>query len=374
MNTGDNNLELFAVVAPGLEEIVAGELNQLNLEKIKRLPGGVSFSGDFGSLMQANLWLRCATRVLLRVARFPVFHLAQLDKRAHRVDWAKYLSADLRVKVSASCRRSRIYHSGAACERVMKAIADVTGCSDDKNGCGRHQTVQVRIEKDVCVISLDSSGDPLYQRGLKPEVTAAPIRETLAAAILKMCGYDGSQALLDPMCGSGTFVMEAAALAHGLAPGLRRSFAFMDWPGFDKAAWKRQLERCKSISHSSRSVGLFASDGNAGAIGKTKRNLKLAGLAESVLVERCLISDLQPPARTGLLVCNPPYGKRLRDNRNLNLLYAELGSVFRKQFSGWQFGMITTQHHLADATGLKFNKVSDRIPHGGLKIRLYQAG
>jgi putative N6-adenine-specific DNA methylase len=368
-----NNIELFAITAPGLEAVVAEELSQLGLENIKQLPGGVSFSGDFSSLMQANLWLSCATRVLLRVARFPVHHLAQLDKRAHRIDWAKYLSADLPVKVSASCRRSRIYHSGAASERVLRAIKDSIGCSDDKDSSGRHQTVQVRIEKDVCVISLDSSGDPLYQRGFKPEVSAAPLRETLAAAILRMCGYDGSQTLLDPMCGSGTFVMEAATLAHGLAPGRLRPFAFMDWPGFDKAAWQQQLEHSKSSSQSSCPAKLFASDSNAGAIAKTKRNLKLAGLAESVLVERCRIADLQPPAEAGLLICNPPYGKRLRENKNLKSLYAELGSVFRKQFGGWRFGMITTQQHLAEATGLKFIKVSEPLPHGGLKIRLYQA-
>jgi putative N6-adenine-specific DNA methylase len=369
-----NELEIFAVSAPGLEEVVAEELRALDLAGVSRIKGGVTFRGNLAALARANLHSRCATRVLARVGRFPVFHLAQLHKRAKRISWNQYLPPGSPVQVKATCRRSKIYHSGAAAERVARAIQDVTGHSATIKGGMDMPTVQVRIERDLCVLSMDSSGEPLYRRGMKPESTAAPIRENLAASVLHLCGYEGREPLLDPMCGSGTFVLEAALVALGRAPGARRRFAFMNWPGFDLAIWERELARAAAGERPEPLAPLFASDSNAGSVGKTSRNLEKAGLSDLVPVQRCTIADLQPPAPSGLMVCNPPYGKRLKDHAGLERFYAGFGETFRSRFAGWRLGMITSHSRLARATGLEFSKVSEPFPHGGIRIRLYQTG
>jgi putative N6-adenine-specific DNA methylase len=377
-------IEMFAVCVPGLEPVVAAELRELGghpsgvessggIDGIRERTGGVEFKGDFTSLMRANLELRCVTRVLRRLASFPVFHLAQLDKRSRRVEWAKILPGEGTVRVQASCRRSKIYHSGAAAQRVLRAITDQTGLS----GAGKSEpgdvSVLVRIERDRCTLSLDSSGEPLYRRGLKPEVSAAPMRETLAAGLLRMCGYTTEETLLDPMCGSGTLVIEAALMALDWPPGGARLFSFMDWPHFDEAVWERLARHRLALRRDESRAGLFAADRSGGAVATTRRNLEKAGLEGHVHLERIELGELTRPADTGLLICNPPYGKRLGKDDALIDLYRQLGEVARHEFQGWRMGLVTSQRTLARATGLDFHQVSVPIAHGGMRVRLYQA-
>jgi putative N6-adenine-specific DNA methylase len=232
----------------------------------------------------------------------------------------------------------------------------------------------VRIERDRCTLSLDSSGEPLHRRGLKPEVSAAPLRETLAAGMLRMCGYTGDEPLLDPMCGSGTLVIEAAGLALHWPPGAARTFSFMDWSGFEEPGWGELCRWRMGLRREAPGAPLFASDRNGGAVATTRRNLDGAGLGPFVTVERRSLSDLEPPAESGLLVCNPPYGKRLGKGDPLAGLYAELGQVLRDRFVGWRVGLVTNQRRLADATGLSFEERGPQLRHGGIRIRLYRAG
>jgi putative N6-adenine-specific DNA methylase len=369
-------MTLFAVAAPGLEEVVGGELraDQLGAGEVLRAVGGVSFAGDLALLVRANLKLRAATRVLLRIASFPAHHLNDLYQNAREVDWGRWVAAGRPVQIKATCHRSKIYHSDAAAERVRQAIQERAKLSVAGQQATEAQEVLVRIDDNQCELSLDSSGEPLYRRGLKLEAQAAPLRETLAAGLLLLCGYDGREALLDPMCGSGTFVLEAGAIALGRAPGLERRFAFLDWPGFDETLWTAELARCRKSEREAPPAPLFASDKNGGAVGITRRNLERARLDRFVQLERRLLADLRPPAERGLLVCNPPYGGRLGRGERLEDLYAELGRVVRERFSAWRLGLVTSQERLAAATGLKFTSVSAPLHHGGLKVRLYRLG
>jgi putative N6-adenine-specific DNA methylase len=200
------------------------------------IKGGVTVRGGWPEVWRANLELRGASRVLARVAAFRAFHLAQLDKRARRVAWSEFLRPDVPVRVEAACKGSRIYHAGAATQRIEKAIREELGAPISAEA---EVVVKARIDDDLCTISIDTSGESLHKRDHKEAVHKAPLRETQAAHFLRQCGYDGTEAVIDPMCGSGTFVTEAAEIAAGLKPGRSRRFAFEQLAGFDEAAWSR---------------------------------------------------------------------------------------------------------------------------------------
>ena len=224
---------IFMGCAPGLEAWLAEEAVERGFDGVEAVGGGVICRGDWPEVWRANLEMRGASRVLVRVAEFRAFHLAQMDKRARKVAWGEVLRPDVPVRVEATCRKSKIYHAGAAAQRVERAIAEELGAPLAKDA---EIVVKVRIEDDLVSVSLDSSGEGLHKRGHKTAVGKAPMRETMAALFLRACGYQGGETVVDPMCGSGTFPIEAAEIAAGLQAGRGRSFAFERLAGFDAGA------------------------------------------------------------------------------------------------------------------------------------------
>ena len=362
--------DLFAICAPGLEPVVERELLQLpGASAFAAAPGGVAFRGSSVTLWLANLRLRTATRILLRVAEMEAPSLQALRHRASAVPWETLVRPGSAVRVKATCHRSRIYHSGAAEQRVREAITEAIGPA---RGAGDAEAlVLVRIDRDVCTLSLDTSGELLHRRGYRLATAKAPLRETLAAAVLLIAGYDGSTPLVDPMCGSGTFAIEAALLATGTPPGSRRRFAFMDWPGFDAAAFERA--RAEATPAASPVAPILAFDRDAGAVTAAVGNAGRAGVAALLRVERRPISSLPPMSGPGLLVCNPPYGSRIGRGAGVRDLYAALGRVVRERLPGFRVALVTPDVRLASATGLPLRPASAPLPHGGLKIRVLVA-
>ncbi len=360
--------EIFLAVAPGLESVLASEARTAGFKSVKAIVGGVTMLGGWPDVWRANLILRGPSRVIARMASFRALHLAQLDKRARRVNWGDVLRADMPFRVEASCSKSRIYHSGAAAERVRRAISEELGALfDDETGV----TIRVRIENDVVSIGVDTSGDLLHKRGHKEAVNAAPMRENLAALFLRKCGFDGTQPIVDPMCGSGTFVIEAAEMAAGLMPGRSRHFAFEKLATFDAQAWETMRDTGRNATLSSRFSG---SDRDAGAIRMSRDNAKRAGVDGVVVFEQCLVSELSAPDwPPGLVIVNPPYGERIGDRAKLHGLYRALGQTLLTRFKGWRVGLITSDASLARATGLAFDKPFGPVAHGGLKVWLWQA-
>ncbi len=358
--------EIYLVATPGLEAPLCDEARAAGFDA-KVVEGGVAFMGLWPDVWRANLELRGATRVLARIGSFRAMHLAQLDKRARKVDWAGVLRSDVPVKVEASCKRSRIYHAGAASQRVAKAITEELGApiTDDAD-----VRVMVRIEDDLVTISIDTTGESLHKRGFKEGVAKAPMRETMAAMFLAQCGFDGTQAVLDPMCGSGTFVIEAAEIALGLKPGRERSFAFEQLAGFDAKAWAAMRLPGPLRTTTARFVG---SDRDAGAIRMAGENAERAGVTDLVSFEQQSIETLEPPAGApGLIIINPPYGNRIGNKAPLLALYRTLGTVIRTRFPGWGVGIITTDKELAKATGLGLELVEPTVLHGGLRVGLWR--
>ena len=273
-----------------------------------------------------------------------------------------------------TCHKSRLYHSGGVAERVLEAIADRLGqtppvreSNGDEEG-SPPQLVIVRLRENRCAISIDSSGALLHRRGYRLATGRAPLRETLAAGILLASGWDVSSPLLDPFCGAGTIAIEAALLGRKIPPGLRRHFAFMDWPNFDARMWEGLVAEGQAIP-GIRRLEIIASDRDEGAIQAAKVNAERACMAEDI--EFCCrpISAIDPPKHPGWVVANPPYGVRLGSNRDLRKLYAQFGKVLRAKCPGWQVAILCNSADLLRATGLKFDP-GIQTRNGGLKVKL----
>jgi putative N6-adenine-specific DNA methylase len=363
------DFEIFMVTAPGFEAVLCAEAEAKGFRQATAVKGGVTAIGGWPDVWRANLEMRGATRVLARIAEFRAFHLAQLDKRARRVAWKEILRSDKPFRVEASCKASRIYHQGAAAQRIEKAIRETLGApvSPEAEIC-----IKVRIEDDLCTISVDTSGESLHKRGHKEAVAKAPMRETLAALFLQQCGYDGTEPVLDPMCGSGTFVIEAAEIAAGLKPGRSRHFAFEQLATFDRKAWQRLRETCRRAASDVPGLRFYGSDRDAGAIEMSRANAERAGVAALTEFRQHAISDLAAPdGPPGLVIVNPPYGTRIGDKKPLYALYQSLGRTLVAGFAGWRVGLITTDASLAEATSLPFAQAIGPVSHGGLRVTLF---
>jgi putative N6-adenine-specific DNA methylase len=359
--------EIFLVAPPGLEETLADETRAAGFGPVNVQHGGVTFMGTIRDVMRANLDLRGAGRVLARIGGFRAFHLAQLDKRARKFHWAAHLRADVPLRVEVTCRKSKIYHAGAAKARIATAITDSLGAPVTEDATLR---LMARIEDDLVTFSLDTSGEPLHRRGYKETVGKAPMRETLAALLLRHCGYDGAEPVLDPMCGSGTFPIEAAEIAAGLTPGRARRFAFEDLAGFDATAWAGLQRPVLPTDTGLRFIGF---DRDAGVVRMAAQNAERAGVGHMTRFACQPISDLtRPDGPPGLVMVNPPYGARIGNRKLLFGLYTRLGEVLRREMRGWRVGLVTSDGGLAKSTGLPFLPPGPPVAHGGLKVTLWR--
>ncbi len=364
--TSTPDLDIFLVSVPGLEAALFDEVKSLKFRSPKLVPGGVEIRGRWPEVWRANLEVRGTSRVLARFASFRALHLAQLDKRARKVEWATLLNKDVAVRVEASCKGSKIYHSGAVAQRITRAISEEFGAPIAEDA---PVVIKARLDDDLCTLSVDTSGEMLHKRGHKQAVAKAPLRETMAAMFLRLCGYTGEEPVLDPMCGSGTFVIEAAEIAMGLMPGRNRPFAFEQLATFKPESWEKLKADCTPRETPHR---FYGRDRDAGAIKSSAANAERAGVSAVTEFRQQPVSDLTPPeGPEGLVIVNPPYGTRIGDKKPLFDLYAALGQVLLARFGGWRVGLVTADKALAKATGLPFRPTGKPVSHGGLPVHLF---
>lgn len=366
----------FAVTAPGLEAFTALELQRLGLLTDKKTEnGGVPFEGDLRTLYRANLRLRTASRVLVRLGAFYAAAFSELHKKASRLGWERYLVPGQPVAIRVTCHKSKLYHSDAVAERVAGAIAAKLGKPvprrkpGDEEAENPPQLVVVRLVDDQCTISIDSSGELLHRRGYRQALAKAPLRETLAAAMLLASGWDMHSPLLDPFCGSGTIAIEAALLALDIPPGKDRRFAFMDWPGFDAKNWKAVLAESAPRPLSETPPIIQASDRDAGAVRMAQENAARAGVGEHIQFACRAVSTIEPPIAPGWVVTNPPYGLRISEGKDLRNLYAQLGNVLRAKCPGWQAAILCNDLKLLGQTGIKLD-TSLSFVNGGVNVKV----
>lgn len=388
MAMGNQPDNFFAVSAPGLETLVAEELSSLGISASSPSSlesrtereydtGGVSFTGGLDELYRANLHLRTASRVLVRLGDFYAAGFPELRKKAGRLAWERFLQPGQPVDLHVTCHKSRLYHSGAVAERVLAAITDRLGKSvqqgkstargEEAEGSAG-QIVVVRLAHDHCIISIDSSGALLHRRGYRLATAKAPLRETLAAAMLMAAGWDVCAPLIDPFCGSGTIAIEAALLSRGIPPGSNRQFAFMRWPGYRADRWQAHLAAAQSQSTRQFPV-IQASDRDAGAVRIAQENARRAGVEDAIAFTCQAVSAIQPPQEQGWIVTNPPYGVRLSAGKDLRNLYSQIGNMLRARCRGWQVAILCSDAVLLAHVGFHLDTSFSTI-NGGVSVRL----
>jgi putative N6-adenine-specific DNA methylase len=357
----------FAVAAPGLESLVLAELEGLagrfRIAVEATEAGGVPFRADLAGLYATNLHLRIASRVLVRVGAFHASSFHELERRARRLPWADYLPPGAPARFRVTSRKSKLYHGDAVAQR-LETVSGAQPATD-----GEAQEFVVRLFRDQCTVSADSSGELLHRRGYRLATAKAPLRETLAVAMLAGAGWSGAVPLLDPMCGSGTIPIEAALLARRIPPGLGREFAFERWPGFDAAAWERVRAAARDRIAPHAAAPILGSDRDAGAIAAAAANAERAGVEHDVVWRRTAISGIEPPPAPGLVLTNPPYGARLGEAAHLRDLYAQFGNVLRRKCGGWTVGMLTARPELERQVGLPLMP-RFTSENGGIPVRL----
>jgi len=362
----ENNLEILLVTAPGLEELLRAEAVEKGFRKPKVILGGVTIKGGWLAAWRANLDIRGASKVLVRLGSFKAQNLGQLEYQLRNFPWGQTLLPDVPVRIDASCKESRIYHSGAVIERISTAIKNELGIEVSREA---QVCIKARIDNNLCTISIDTSGEMLHKRDHKEAVSKAPMRENLAALMLRQCGYNGKETVVDPMCGSGTFIIEAAEIAAALYPGRSRHFAFEQLKTFDDEQWQALKNR---ENNKITTLKFYGSDKDLGAIRMSLANAKRAGVLEQTEFQHLAADELVPPAGPpGLVIANPPYGERIGNIKELNALYRTFGERLKDQFSGWRVGLVTSEQSLAKKTGLPFVHESEPIHHGGLRVKVY---
>jgi putative N6-adenine-specific DNA methylase len=371
-------LSWFAVVAPGLEEVAGREVAAAlpDARDVRVVPGGVEWRGPAASGLRANLWLRIATRVLARVGGdFEARDFAKLRRLGARLPWRSFVPEGAKIAVRASASKSRLYHTGAIAENLLLAVRDaVPSAREAAKDEDPDVVLLARVVDDRFTISVDASGERLHRRGARTEAGAAPLRETLAAGLLALADWSPSLALVDPMCGTGAIAIEAAMQAADRAPGLERAFAIEQWPVFDaKAAAVLRDEALSRARTASDPPAIFASDRDARAIDSARRNAARAGVDERITFTCRAAADVLAPATTGLVVTNPPYGRRLGDARAAARGYRDLGLALRAHFRGWRAAILVPASLDPERTLALRGAKRFALRNGGLPVTLVVA-
>ncbi|MDQ6969468.1 MAG: class I SAM-dependent RNA methyltransferase [Mariprofundus sp.] len=364
------NLNCYAVVVPGLEGIAADELKELAAHDVQMGDGGIAFTSTMDGLFRINLRSRSITRVLIRLASFRALSFPELYNKAKKVAWSDYIGADIGLSVRASCSGSKLMHSGRAEQAIADAVCDKIGFACPQ--AAHTQQILLRIDNNQCTISLDVSGDRLDRRAYRLHSGKAPLRETIAASILRWMDWQGgkqkdsqnNEPLLTPMCGSGTFAIEAVWMAEKRAAGLDHDFPFTHWPSLKQKRWQRGLDKAANMQSVCESK-VFASEWDAGILQQAKDNAAKAGVAEHIHFELLDVRKLTVPdgiTDAGLIVCNPPYGERIK--ADVAGLYRQLGKQFKQHFQGWRMAVIVPDKDCEKALALPVKKRL-KIKHGG---------
>lgn len=361
-------LRMYAVVIPGMESLAADELAELSAHAIQPDEGGVAFSGTWDTLFRVNLRSRLITRILLRLGKFQAERIEQFEKAVAGLDWQHYLNGKDLVNVEVSSHQSRLRHTRMLQQAVLKVVKPFT-VNQKSADSATSQTVFVRLNNNRCVISLDTSGERLDRRGYRVQSVAAPVRETIAAGVLRWMNWQAEIPLINPMCGSGTIAIEAAMMARNLSPSLQHSFPFISWPCLKPRIWKKSLDKAQQLK-GNEPLAIRATDISQQCVSASRENAGKAGVSSSLVIgqQDCFDMDVSAMGLSqGLMICNPPYGQRLQgDARGL---YHRLGRWFEAQGPGWQMALFSPDKGCSRALALPVKR-SLQLRHGGKWIEV----
>ncbi len=368
-------MESFFATSPrGLEALLAEELAALGAAGARAVPGGVAFSGGWRICYLANLRSRLASRILWRVAEFDYRSEGDLYEAARGIDWKAYFGVDRTIRVAVSAQKSPLKSLDFATLRVKDAVCDrfrdETGRRPSVDRAAPDARIHMFLEEKKAMLYLDTSGEALFKRGWRRGRAEAPLRENLAAGLVLLSGWKPGEPLLDPMCGGGTLLVEAAAMARGRAPGANRAFGFEKLKVFDADLWKKtkglRVEPLTSIP-----LQLYGSDDDPRALTAARRNLAEAGVERWVKLEQADILARSAPEKTGVMIANPPYGERIGSAEELARFYPRLGDALKKNFAGWRCHFFTADLRMAKLIRLQPSRRTV-LWNGALECRLYE--
>ena len=372
--------QYFATVARGLEDIAAAEIKDLGAKEVTTSFTGVSFQGDKELLYKVNLWSRIIFRVLVPIAKVKSFNAEQLYRSVQQIDWSEYLTPEMTLAVNCTGKNKQLNHSHFTALQIKKAIVDRQQKDNGKRSDIDSKTpdllVNAHIDNNRCTISLDSSGSSLHRRGYRPAVGLAPLKETLAAALINLTQWTPEIAFYDPLCGSGTLPIEATLKALNIAPGLyRERFGFQSWLDYDETLWDKIVTEANNQQQFDLNIPVVGSDRNLEILNQARENAYNCNVTDYIEFLHQDLSQIIAPADKGIIICNPPYGERLGNVTELEDLYKTLGDIFKQRFTGWTAYILTGSKHLSKKVGLRTAKripvYNGSLPCTLLKYELY---
>jgi putative N6-adenine-specific DNA methylase len=365
----------FATCPRGLELLLADELCQLRAENIHAVGGGVQFAGDFLLCYRANLESRIASRVLWQLAAGGYRSEDDIYRIVHALRWTDWIDPARTIRVDVSAIKSPLTSLNFVTLKIKDAVCDkIRRLSDRRPSVDTREPdipIQGHLTDRNFTLYLDTTGEPLFKRGQRLSTGEAPLRENLAAGILRLAGWSPGIPLLDPMCGGATILLEAAHMALDIAPGSRRHFAFEKFKNFDERRWRELMQQSRARQKPKAPLAIYGSDLSGDVLKAARANLMAAGLEKVVSLKRADVLEIAAPAKEGVIVTNPPYGVRLGEQQRLAEFYPKLGDVLKKQFSGWRAYVLSADMRLPKLIRLAASK---RTPlfNGALECRLFE--
>ena len=367
--------KFFASCPRGLESLLVEDLGAAGVAHVKQIPGGVHFAADWPSCYAINLHSRIATRVLWRVAHGRYAKEDDIYRLALETPWTKWFDVEQTIRVDVTAVKSPLKSLEFITLRIKDAVCDRFRREFDKRPSVDTREPDVRIHSfitaDECTLYVDTSGAPLYQRGLRQKTVEAPLKENIAAGILRLSGWQPGTPLIDPMCGSGTFLVEAAQIALNIAPGAGRDFGFQRLKNFDLPIWKEMLDTAMDAEKPAAFANIYGSDLSPVAVRAALANLDRAGLLPAVSLSSGDVLVIDAPAEAGVMIANPPYGERLSELDDLAEFYPLLGSALKRKFAGWNCYLLSADTRLPKMMRLTPSKKTPLF-NGALECRLYE--
>lgn len=365
-------LDLIATSAFGLEATVVRELEKLGIEKRAVENGRIAFTGDFTTVARTNLWLRCADRILIRMANFPARDFEELYQGTLAVRWEDFIPENGVMHVIGKSVSSQL-HSVPACQStVKKAVIEAMKRRYRRNDFpenGPVYRIEIAMLDNVATLTIDTSGAGLHKRGYREYANDAPLKETLAAGLIHLSRWRPERIFADPLCGSGTIAIEAALMGRNIAPGLLRTFAAEDWPQIPRAVWEKERAEAKEQIRTIP-LEIMASDIDKRSFDAAVKNAANAGVADAITFQRKPVAEFSSKKKYGCIVTNPPYGERMQDEKEVLELYREMGRVF-ESLDSWSYFIMTSSENFERAFGRKADK-NRKLYNGMIRTYLYQ--